>query len=62
MFCQKRSVIIFLVQGSPYHNPDSPVQSGGAQLSYEDQIATQILNQFPEITNVLGQIMEENHQ
>ena len=42
-------------QGSPYHYPESPV-------TYEDQIATQILTQFPEITNVLGQILDENSQ
>ena len=26
------------------------------QLSYEDQIAAQILTEFPEITNILGRI------
>ena len=48
-------------QGSPYHNPDSPVQTQN-DLSYEDQIANQILTEFPEITNVLGQILDENSQ
>ena len=42
-------------QGSPYSYPDSPGQS------YEDQIATQILTEFPEITNVLGQILDESN-
>jgi len=48
-------------QGSPYNYtyPDSPPQQG--ELSYEDQIATQILTEFPEITNVLGQILEESN-
>jgi len=44
-------------QGSPYNYPDSPDQ----HLSYEDQIATQILTEFPEITNVLGQIIDESN-
>ena len=44
-------------QGSPYSYPDSP-----GQQSYEDQIATQILTEFPEITNVLGQILDESNQ
>merc|ERR1719427_2358748 len=48
-------------QGSPYNNPESPV-SVHSQLSYEDQIASQILTQFPEITNVLGQILDQNNQ
>ena len=47
-------------QGSPYNYPDSPGQQAG--LSYEDQIATQILSEFPEITNVLGQILDESNQ
>jgi len=51
----------FYQQGSPYHNPDSPVQTQN-DLSYEDQIANQILTEFPEITNVLGQILDENSQ
>jgi len=45
-------------QGSPYNYPDSPDQ----HLSYEDQIATQILTEFPEITNVLGQILDESNR
>eukprot|EP00090_Calanus_glacialis_P031097 TRINITY_DN5094_c0_g1_i2.p1 TRINITY_DN5094_c0_g1~~TRINITY_DN5094_c0_g1_i2.p1 ORF type:complete len:721 (-),score=171.28 TRINITY_DN5094_c0_g1_i2:583-2673(-) len=47
-------------QGSPYNNPESPV-SVHSHLSYEDQIASQILTQFPEITNVLGQILDQNN-
>jgi len=46
-------------QGSPYNYPDSPAQHG--LQSYEDQIATQILTEFPEITNVLGQILDESN-
>ena len=46
-------------QGSPYNYPDSPGQQ--SELSYEDQIATQILTEFPEITNVLGQILDESN-
>lgn len=51
-------------QGSPGHghhysyqhqfNPDSP-NSENSQLSYEDQIASQILTQFPEIGHILDQ-------
>jgi len=47
-------------QGSPYNNPESPV-SVHSHLSYEDQIASQILTQFPEITNVLGQYLDQNN-
>lgn len=43
-------------QGSPYNNPDSP----NSHQSYEDQLASEILTQFPEISNVLGQILEED--
>jgi len=46
-------------QGSPYNNPESPVNVSN-HLSYEDQIASQILTEFPEITNVLGQILDQN--
>jgi hypothetical protein len=51
----------YQVQGSPYNNPESPV-SVHSHLSYEDQIASQILTQFPEITNVLGQYLDQNNQ
>lgn len=43
-------------QGSPYNNTDSP----STHQSYEDQLASEILTQFPEISNVLGQILEED--
>jgi len=36
--------------------PDSP-----ASETYEDQIASQILTEFPEITTVLGQILDESN-
>ena len=52
-------VMTCVTQGSPYNYPDSPAQHG--LQSYEDQIATQILTEFPEITNVLGQILDESN-
>ena len=47
-------------QSSPYYSPDSPVQLPVQPTiqSYEDQIATHILTEFPEITEVLGQILD----
>jgi len=49
-------------QGSPYNNPESPVQqSSNNEMSYEDQIASQILNHFPEISSVLD-VLDENSQ
>jgi len=43
-------------QGFLSDYPESP----NSHQSYEDQLASEILTQFPEITNVLGQIFEED--
>ena len=45
-------VLTCLPQGSQHATLDSPI------ISYEDHIATQILNQFPEI----GQILDRQNQ
>ena len=48
---------LYLQDSNGYYNMDSPVGNG---TTLEEHLASQIFNEFPEIRNVLGQILDGN--
>ncbi len=55
----KHIVIFFLSQGF-HHQNSNGTEGGGTSSDLEDHIASQILNEFPEIRSYVGQIIDGN--